>query len=84
MNTFYPMILKRKWIIGNTNYCRVKIRMTLENISEIYNICTDCVVKIKSSCNYSSVECLRTNMKLSRNKILYRYFPDAHKKKTWV
>lgn len=75
------MILKRKWIIGNTNYYRVKIRMTLENVSEIYNICTDCITENKSSCSYSSLECLRTNMKLSRNKILYRYFPYAPKKK---
>lgn len=73
------MILKRKWIIEKTNYYRVKIRMTLENISEIYNICTDCVIGAKNFCTYKPMKCLRLNLKLSKNKILYRYFPHAPK-----
>lgn len=57
--------------------------MTLENISEIYNICTDCI-EAKNFCTYKPMKCLRLNLKLSKNKILYRYFPHAPEKKTWA
>jgi hypothetical protein len=79
-DTFYSMILKRKWIIGKTIYYRTRIRMTLENTNKIYNICTDCNVFFKYSCTYKSSSCMYLNFKLSKNKILYRYFPNAPKK----
>jgi hypothetical protein len=82
-DTFCSMLLKRKWIIEKTNYYRVKIRMTLENISEIYNICTDCPKHLGFYCSQSAVECMQINYEFSKNKMLYRYFPYAPKKKIY-
>ena len=58
--------------------------MTLENSREIYNICTDCPKHLGFYCSQRVVECMRINYKFFRNKVLYRYFPHAPKKKTWV
>ena len=76
-DTFYPMILKRKWIIRNTNYYRTKIQIT-ERSDNLYNLCIDCG---RGWCIYKERDCAIVNYILVAKKSGYRYFSHASKKK---
>lgn len=77
------MILKKTWIVENEKYYRTKIRLTLENSSIIYDICTDCNMSSRL-CKRKSIKCMRVNYILSVRRTTYRYFPYAPEKKVYT